>query len=137
VSYISAALKEQVFQRAKGCCEYCGYPSLASFAPHEIDHIIAQKHGGATVEGNLALACTLCNKHKGSDLTSIDPLTEKLESLFHPRQDKWDEHFRLEAGIIQPLTAKGRVTVRLLQFNHSDRVQERLLLMDSGYYVTE
>jgi HNH endonuclease len=137
VAYISATLKIQVIQHAKGCCEYCGYPELASFAPHEIDHIIAQKHGGATLEENLALACTLCNKHKGSDLTSIDPMTGKLESLFHPRHDKWSEHFRFEDGIIHPLTAKGRVTARLLQLNQSDRVQERLVLMNSGYYATE
>jgi hypothetical protein len=49
------------------------------------------KHGGSTqvcqpTEGselkNLALSCTLCNKHKGSDLSSIAPLTQKLESRF-------------------------------------------------------
>lgn len=137
MSYISAALRELVTQRAKGCCEYCGYPSLASFAPHEIDHIIAEKHGGITTQENLALACTLCNKHKGSDLTSIDPLTQKIEPLFQPRQDNWNEHFRLEGAVIQPLTAKGRVTAKLLQFNLPARVQERQLLIDLGYYMVE
>jgi 5-methylcytosine-specific restriction endonuclease McrA len=134
VSYIPASLREFVIERAKGCCEYCGYPSLASFAPHEIDHIIAQKHGGATSEDNLALSCTLCNQHKGSDLSSIDPLTQKLEPLFHPRQDTWLEHFRLEGATIQPLTPKGRVTVRLLQLNQVSRVSERQLLIEAGYY---
>jgi hypothetical protein len=134
VSYISATLRAFVIERAKGCCEYCGYPSLASFAPHEIDHIIAQKHGVLTTEDNLALSCTLCNKHKGSDLSSIDPLTHKLEALFHPRQDNWYEHFRLAGDTIQPLTPKGRVTVRLLQLNQVSRVSERQLLSEAGYY---
>jgi 5-methylcytosine-specific restriction endonuclease McrA len=137
VAYIAAALRELVTQRAQGCCEYCGYPSLASFAPHEIDHVIAEKHGGATTEENLALACTLCNKHKGSDLTSIDPATQKIEPLFHPREDKWSEHFWLESAVIQPLTAKGRVTAKLLQFNLPARIQERQLLINLGYYMVE
>ena len=134
MAYISALLKDLVIERAKGCCEYCCYPSLVSFAPHEIDHIIAQKHGGTTTENNLAFSCALCNKHKGSDLTSIDPETQKLEPLFHPRKDDWLEHFRLEGAIIQPLTSKGRVTVRLLQFNQVDRIQERKLLIEAGFY---
>ena len=84
MAYISALLKDLVIERAKGCCEYCCYPSLVSFAPHEIDHIIAQKHGGTMTENNLAFSCTLCNKHKGSDLTSIDPETQKLEASVSP-----------------------------------------------------
>jgi 5-methylcytosine-specific restriction endonuclease McrA len=30
-----------------------------TWALHTIDHIIAEKHGGATTADNLALACTL------------------------------------------------------------------------------
>lgn len=37
--------------------------------------------------------------------------------------------------MIQPLTAKGRVTVRLLQFNHSQRIQERKVLIEAGSYL--
>jgi 5-methylcytosine-specific restriction endonuclease McrA len=50
-------------------------PDVATFAPHEIDHIIAKKHGGRTEAENLALSCTLCNKYKGSDPASVDPET--------------------------------------------------------------
>jgi HNH endonuclease len=131
---IPASLRKLVVERAKGCCEYCGYPEAASYAPHEIDHIIAQKHGGANTEDNLALSCTLCNKHKGSDLTSIDPETNLIEPLFHPRQDRWPQHFQLVGGTIQPLTAKGRVTVRLLKFNEPARIKERKLLIETGFY---
>ena len=110
-------------------CEYCLIPETAVFAVHEIDHIIAQKHGGPTDADNLALSCALCNKHKGSDLVSLDPETGLTVPLYHPRRDHWTDHFQVHAGQVVPLTPMGRVTVRLLQLNHPDRVEERTLLI--------
>ena len=133
-SYISVELRREVYRRSQGCCEYCLIPEIATFASHQIDHIIAEKHGGLTELNNLALSCTLCNKYKGSDLTSIDPKTGKIESLFHPRQDLWLKHFQINNAVIIPLTAKGRVTERLLQFNLKERIQERKLLIDAEIY---
>lgn len=40
-TYISVALRKQVYKRGKGCCEYCLIPDLVTFVAHEIDHIIA------------------------------------------------------------------------------------------------
>ncbi len=99
---------------------------------HTIDHIIAEKHGGATAADNLALACTLCNSRKGCDLASIDDQTGLIEPLFHPRRDRWIDHFELVGARIEPRTAVGRVTTRLLHFNDADRVQERELLVIVG-----
>lgn len=131
-SYLPAALRCLVYDRAKGCCEYCFTPEIASFASHEVDHIIAEKHGGPMHADNLALSCTLCNKHKGTDLASIDPLTGAITPLYHPRRDHWSEHFCLTVAEVTPLTSVGRVTVRLLQLNRSDRVRERQLLVEAG-----
>lgn len=131
-SYITAALRHQVHHRADACCEYCLIPELAVLVAHEIDHVIAEKHGGQTVLDNLALACTSCNKYKGSDLASIDPFDGEMMRLFQPRRDRWDEHFRLSGGEILPLTAIGRVTVRLLQFNRSERIAIRQVLAEAG-----
>ena len=64
-------------------------------ASHQIDHIIAEKHGGPTDPDNLALCCTLCNRYKGSDLTAIDPETGQIVPLFHPRNQALADHFRL------------------------------------------
>ncbi|MGA9380947.1 MAG: HNH endonuclease signature motif containing protein [Phormidium sp.] len=128
-TYIPSALRQLVYDRAKGCCEYCLIPETASFAKHEIDHIIAEKHGGLTEAENLALSCTLCNKHKGSDLTSIDPETNQITPLYNPRRDRWLDHFQLSNAQFLPLTSMGRVTIRLLQLNHPDRVKERELLI--------
>lgn len=95
---------------------------------HEVDHVIAEKHGGQTDTSNLALACTICNKHKGSDLASIDPLDGEIVRLFHPRRDGWRSHFQLQDGEIVALDAVSRVTVRLLQLNRPERIEERRLL---------
>jgi HNH endonuclease len=131
-SYISASLRRLVYERSNGCCEYCLTPELASFASHEVDHIIAEKHGGLTQEDNLALSCTLCNKYKGSDLTSIDPQTGEITPLYHPRRDRWSDHFCLTGAEFTPLSPLGRVTVKLLQLNRGDRIKERQLLIEAG-----
>jgi 5-methylcytosine-specific restriction endonuclease McrA len=132
LTYIPAALRRLVRERSADRCEYCLIPESATFAPHWIDHIVAEKHGGHTDADNLANSCILRNQSKGSDLTSIDPDTGEIVALFHPRRDRWTDHFRLVGGSIEPLTPVGRVTVRLLQFNHQDRVQEREHLVTAG-----
>ncbi len=131
-THIPAELRRSVRQRARDCCEYCLIPESMTLAVHEIDHVIAEKHGGPTDAGNLALACALCNGFKGSDLASIDPESGAIVPLFNPRRDQWMEHFRLENGRIEPLTPSGRATARLLQLNHSHRIDERLLLVAAG-----
>jgi hypothetical protein len=98
-----------------------------------VDHVVAEKHGGLTEEANLALARALCNQRKGSDLTSIDPETGAITSLFQPRREQWNDHFRLVGARIEPLTPTGRVTVRLLQLNAPERIEERELLLRLGH----
>jgi hypothetical protein len=108
---------------------------LFSFAPHQIDHIIAEKHGGPTDPDNLALCCTLCNRYKGSDLTAIDPQTGLVVALFHPRRQVWADHFRLILdGMLTGDTPEGRATIRLLQLNRPERIEERRLLATSGLW---
>jgi hypothetical protein len=86
------------------------------------------KHGGADTEDNLALCCAVCNRRKGADLASLDPVTGTLERLFHPRRDRWPDHFRIGDGEIAGISPVGRTTVRLLQLNRPARVRERQLL---------
>jgi 5-methylcytosine-specific restriction endonuclease McrA len=54
---ISTNLRQLVYKRAMGRCEYCLMHQDVSPYTHEIDHLIARKHGGQTVAENLALAC--------------------------------------------------------------------------------
>jgi hypothetical protein len=69
-------------------------------SPFEIDHVIAQKHGGATVDSNLALACFYCNSAKGPNVAGIDPESGLIVRLFHPRTDRWTDHFRMEEDLM-------------------------------------
>lgn len=125
---IDASLRELVRRRAAGLCEYCRISERFTLAEHEIDHVIAVKHGGETVAENLALCCAVCNRFKGSDIASIYPETGKLTPLFHPRMDGWDDHYETRNGEILALTATGRVTIRLLRMNRPARIRERQLL---------
>ena len=129
MTYIPSDLRHLVEDRAGGRCEYCRMPADDAFMPHEIDHIYAEKHGGTTSADNLCLSCWICNRYKGTDLTSLDPLTGEITPLFHPRHDVWTEHFSLDGPYIRPLTAQARVTVQLLQLNRRERVDERRLLI--------
>ena len=97
---ISAALRREVRERARERCEYCLIAESEAFGPHEPDHLIALNHGGETSSANLALACFECNRFKGTNIASLDPVTGELVALFNPRTQKWAEHLQLmEAGL--------------------------------------
>lgn len=134
MTYITAELRRRVAERARYCCEYCLLSQLDNFLPFEIDHIIAEKHGGETELENLCLSCSYCNGYKGTDIASIDRETDTLVRLFDPRKQVWAEHFRLDGAIIKPLTPEGRVTVFILQMNRFDQVEEREGLLELGRY---
>ncbi len=126
---LSALLRSAVTARAQGRCEYCHLPEEFGFASYEVDHVIAEQHGGKTELENLAYACMMCNRRKGPNIASIDPDTRTITPLYNPRTQNWGEHFRLhEDGTIAGLTAEGRATVRLLELNEPERVQERATL---------
>lgn len=125
VTYIPVALRRLVEERAGYKCEYCLLPAQIAFFPHEIDHVIPEKHGGMTEETNLALTCWRCNRHKGTDLGSFDPDTGEFSLLLNPRLQHWPEHFSLSEGKMIGLSPLGRVTVKLLQLNSNERIAER------------
>jgi hypothetical protein len=89
--------------------------------PLHVEHITARQHAGDDDLENLAIACSHCNLHKGTNLTSIDPESGQIVSLFHPRQQQWGEHFETRGAVILGLTAIGRATVRLLNMNTPKR----------------
>ncbi|AUX46311.1 uncharacterized protein SOCE26_078160 [Sorangium cellulosum] len=64
---MDAALVALVWQRANATCEYCLLPQAISSIPFEIDHVIAQKHGGPTEPDNLALTCFYCEQLQGPE----------------------------------------------------------------------
>jgi hypothetical protein len=135
-SYVSAELRRLVEERAGGACEYCLIQERDTYVGCHVDHIIAEKHGGLTELDNLALACAVCNRAKGTDIASLVPGTQRLVRLFNPRTDRWDDHFRISAEtlLIEPVTDVGIVTAQLFGFNEVERVLERQSLFQIGHF---
>jgi hypothetical protein len=107
-------------------------PSDDAASRHQVDHVVAEKHGGTTTLDNLALSCLPCNRRKGSDIGAIDPASGQFVRLFDPRQQTWSGHFQLVAEQIVGQTAEGRATVEFLQFNSPERLLERAELIRLG-----
>jgi len=103
-------------------------PEEASEVTFHVEHILAKQHGGDDSLSNLALACDRCNFCKGPNLSAIDPTTNEIVTLFHPRHDKWSEHFTMQGVEIVGITPCGRATANLLQMNAPKRVQLRAAL---------
>jgi hypothetical protein len=120
--------RQAVRARARDRCEYCQLAQSDSILPHEIDHIRAQKHRGASTLDNLCWACAYCNAAKGSNVAGYDPESDKLTLLFNPRQQNWNEHFEWYAERLEGKTAVGRVTVELLRINQPNRLAHRSLI---------
>lgn len=124
---MTAATRALVRQRADYRCEYCQtHQEDSPLAALHIEHIRPLKHGGTDDASNLCLACIDCNLHKGPNLTGIDPLTDEVTLLFHPRQQRWDEHFRWEEIYLVGQTEVGRTTVRVLGMNSEEQLELRM-----------
>lgn len=132
---ISPTQRRVVRERAGDCCEYCRLPESGGTIAFHVDHIIPRKHDGSDESDNLCLACYKCNAHKSHDLTGIDPATGTITPLYHPRQQEWGDHFVLLTDMkIEGRTPEGRTTVRVLQMNNRDRVENRQILAELGEY---
>src|SRR5215212_2732128 len=103
----------QVAERADHLCEYCQAPEEVFNQEFEVDHIVSRAQNGCDHLHNLALSCRACNLRKGEHGAARDPETTQVVSLFHPRQDRWDDHFSLDLDtfLVEGLTPKGRATV--------------------------
>jgi len=128
------SIKQQVWERANGCCEYCRMPQEFQVRPFQLDHIRAQKHRGETSLDNLALACFPCNIYKSSNPAGYDPATERLAPLFDPRKDNWNRHFTWVGAVLKGKTAVGRTTIEVLRINLPERMKQRRLLIIAGVF---
>jgi len=131
---LNTDLVGQVWERASARCEYCQLPSAYHPAPFQVDHIIARQHGGKTELDNLALACIHCNRFKGPNVAGVDLESGEIVRLFHPRSDRWSEHFVWDGPKIKPLTPIGRVTITVLSINDLESVAVRRALQEEGVF---
>jgi hypothetical protein len=127
-----------VVRRAQNICEYCRIPqTLVPFHTFHVEHIVARQHGGSDDPDNRCLACDRCNAYKGPNLTAIDPVTNRVVELFHPRRHLWHEHFAFSGPKIIGLTPIGRATARLLNMNDNRRLSLRQELIALGDLPSE
>jgi hypothetical protein len=125
-----------VAERAVHRCEYCRAPEAIFNFPFEVEHIIPPSRGGADNETNWALSCRACNLHKSDRLEGDDSETQTAVRLFHPRQGRWEEHFRVvtATGAIAGLTPIGRATIARLQMNTPIQLAARQQWMRLGLF---
>ena len=123
---ISTQIRSHIRERAQNACEYCHlHQDDSPLAALHVEHIIPKIHGGSDDLDNLALARIDCNLHKGTNLTGVDPQTNELTELFHPRRQKWEDHFEWQGIYLAGKTATGRTTIRVLNINSEDQVALR------------
>ena len=134
--YVTVAEKRQITERANRICEYCRSPLDYSPQSFDIEHILPVALGGKTTIDNLALACGGCNSCKYTKVEVIDPVTQIVVPLYHPRQQHWSEHFLWSADCLEVIgrTAIGRATVVLLQLNRTGLINLRRLLLLGGLH---
>ena len=138
-AYIPVELRRRVAEQARYRCGFCLSQEAVTGIPMEFDHIHPRSLGGLTTQENLWLACSLCNDHKNNRLYAVDPQTGRKVKLFHPRRQKWTEHFTwAEGGIrIDGKTDIGRATVAALQLNRPPLVFARRLWVIAGWHPPE
>jgi hypothetical protein len=129
---MDATTRDLVQRRAGERCEYCRLHQEHSDLKHHVEHIMAKQHGGSDGVDNLALACHRCNLHKGPNLTGIDPQTGEVAFLFHPRRDRWSDHFAFAGLRINGISAVGRATVQVLNMNDARRLDVRAEIRKHG-----
>jgi hypothetical protein len=138
-AYLKLSDQRKVASRAQGRCEYCQCRADCSANPFVIEHIIPVSGGGESELANLAFACPGCNGHKYNKTHASDPLDGKLVLLYHPRRQKWQDHFAWSEDLLHivGLTPTGRATVAALQLNRPGVINLRQLLMLVGKHPPE
>ena len=131
---LSAALKQEVAERARNCCEYCLSQLRFSPDPFSVEHVVPLAQGGSDEFSNLALACQGCNSRKYTAIEAIDPASGLRVPLFHPRRDIWTQHFVWsdDYSLVVGVTPVGRGSVGRLELNRAGVVNLRIVLRDIG-----
>ena len=128
------AQRQIIQDRARGRCEYCQSPVGFPTAPFTVEHIHPKSLGGPTTLENLAFACAGWNGHKATKTRALDPETRAAVPLFHPRRQRWEDHFQWseDATLVIGLTPTCRVTVEALRLNRPGLVNLRRVMRLAG-----
>jgi len=136
---VTAEQKQAVAERARECCEYCQCQARFSPDPFSVEHITPRSRGGTSDLSNLALSCQGCNNRKYTSVEAIDPVTGETVPLYHPRRQRWVDHFAWNEDytLVFGLTPTGRATVEKLQLNRASIVNLRRVLQSVDEHPPE
>jgi hypothetical protein len=125
--YVSVELAAQIQADAGHRCGYCRSDERITGSRLSIEHIVPLAAGGLTERANLWRSCRECNERKGVQLQARDPASSELVNLFHPRMQRWQDHFRWsDDGLrVVGVTATGRATVTALDLNRPHQIVAR------------
>jgi HNH endonuclease len=136
---VTASMRRFVAERARFRCEYCRTPVDFAPSPFSAEHIYPRVAGGSHAAENLALSCQGCNGHKAVKIGAIDTITRVMTPLFHPRRQKWEDHFVWTADGTEMAgkNSVGRATVVALRLNRPGLKNLRRLMVNSGVHPSE
>lgn len=134
-SYIPRFDLKLLEEHYHGYCEYCLYSQKYTSIKFHNEHIIPLILKGKSEFMNLAKACGYCNGKKATHIEWLDPISQQIVPLFHPRKDEWNDHFEWSADrlLIIGKTPTGRATVELLDMNSAGIVNLRAILPKSEH----
>jgi hypothetical protein len=115
-------ISRDVEVRAQQRCEYCRMHQALQGATFHVEHILPSSQGGPSDLANLAWACPSCNLHKSDRTLVPDPDSTLMVPLFHPRNDRWIDHFQWDGRRVLGRTPVGRATVFALDLNSPRRL---------------
>ena len=138
-TYLSEKLRARLTEADNQHCAYCHTREAVTGQPMTVDHVIPESLGGLTEFDNLCFCCRRCNEFKGTKTEAPDPLTGQTVPLYHPRREKWREHFAWDdtGTLIVGLTATGRATVTGLNMNDMLIIAARRRWVSVGWHPPE
>lgn len=135
-TYLSVELRLLLEQADDGQCVYCQTTEHNSGQSLTIDHCIPTAKGGETIFSNCCRACRRCNEAKRDQIRVIDPLSGVAVALYHPRQQRWSDHFSWDQEGIRllGLTPVGRATIAALDMNNELILFARRRWANAGWH---
>jgi len=129
-------MREIVFKRSFGICEYCHLPELGQYDRFQVDHVIAKQHKGRDTLGNLAFDCPECNRKKGPNISGIYRAGQQRMKtpLFNPIRNLWGKHFAWSGPFLNGRTHIGIVTIQVLDMNSFAQILARGTLILNGHH---
>ena len=126
-------IRQQVYERAAGCCEYCQTCEANTGQTMQVDHI--DPHGSDDLE-NLCLSCWSCNNYKRRATHVLIHRPRRRSLCFIPAHSSGTSILNgwRNSPRIRGRTPTGRATIVRLKMNRPVIVVARQRWVEGGYH---